>query len=43
MKNMIVARVRAQLAWLPHRGPMLIAAIALAVAACNNGNGGSGY
>jgi hypothetical protein len=43
MKNAIAARVRAELARVHHLGPMLIAAVVLVVAACNNGNGGSGY
>ena len=43
MKNEIVVRLRAQLDRLHHLGPMLIAAVALLVAACNNGSGGTGY
>jgi hypothetical protein len=43
MKNVIVGRMRAELDRLHHLGPMLIVTVALVVAACNNGSGGSGY
>lgn len=43
MKNKIAVRLRAELDQLHHLGPVLIAAVALLVAACNNGSGGTGY
>jgi hypothetical protein len=43
MKNMIVSRSARQVDRLRLLGPVLIAAAALIVAACNNGSGSSGY
>jgi hypothetical protein len=43
MKNVIVGRMRAELDRLHPLRPILAVAVALIVAACNNGSGGSGY
>jgi predicted small secreted protein len=43
MKNVIARRSAAGLGRLRLLGPVLVAAAALIVAACNNGSGGSGY
>jgi hypothetical protein len=43
MMNLIVRRSARQLDRLRLLGPLLIAATALIVAACNNGSGGTGY
>jgi hypothetical protein len=43
MKDMIVRRSARQVDRLRLLGPVLIAAVALIVAACNNGSGGTGY
>jgi hypothetical protein len=43
MKNMIVRRSARLVDRLRLFGPLLIAAAALVVAACNPGSGGSGY
>ena len=43
MKHLILRRSVRQLDRLRLLGPVLIAATALLVAACNNGSGGTGY
>jgi len=43
MNNEILVRLRDRLDRLPPLHPMLVVAVALIVAACKNGGGGSGY
>ena len=43
MSNLIVRRAAVELRRLRFLGPVLLAAAALIVAACNNGSGGTGY
>ena len=43
MNNEILVRLRDRLDRLPLLHPMLVVAVALIVAACKNGGGGSGY
>jgi hypothetical protein len=43
MKTFRIGRPSGLLDRLPSLGPLLLTAVALIVAACNNGSGGTGY